>query len=78
MEGYTQINVIYTNKLNRRIANQCESNSPLTNKVHDTNLMRLVLLDLKKLGNLSFITFGHTKKLNSISRSLHFNALNSS
>ena len=48
MKGYTQINVIYANKLYRRPANQYESDSSMTNKVHDTNLMLLVFLDLKK------------------------------
>ena len=50
MEGSTQINVKYANKLYRRPANQYESDFSLTNKVHDTNLMLLVFLDLKKLG----------------------------
>ena len=49
MKGYTQINIIYANKLYRRPANQYESDSSMTNKVHDTrNLMFLVFLDLKK------------------------------
>ena len=42
------MNVIYANKLYRRHANQCESDSSITNKVHDTYFMLLVLLDLKK------------------------------
>ena len=50
MKGYTQINVIIANKLYRRPANQYESDSSMTNKVHDINLMLLVFLDLKKLG----------------------------
>ena len=50
MKGYTQIKVMYTNKLYRRAANQYESDSSKTNKVHDTNLMLLVFLDLKKKG----------------------------
>ena len=48
MKGYTQINVIDANKLYRRPANQYESDSSMTNKVHDTKLMLLVFLDLKK------------------------------
>ena len=48
MKEYTQINVIYANKLYCRPANQYESDSSMTNKVHDTNLMRLLFLDLKK------------------------------
>ena len=40
-------NAIYANKLNRRTANQRESNFSMTNKVHDTNLMLLVFLYLK-------------------------------
>ena len=39
--------VIYANKLYRRLANKYESDSSMTNKVHDTNLMLLVSLDLK-------------------------------
>ena len=45
---YTQINVIYANKLYRRPANQYESGSSMTNGVRDTNLMLLLFLDLKK------------------------------
>ena len=48
MKGYTQINVIYGNKLYHRPANQYGSDSLMTNKVHDTNLMLLVCPDLKK------------------------------
>ena len=49
MEGYAKINVIiYLNKLYRRPANQYKSDSSMTNKVHGTNLMLLVFLDLKK------------------------------
>ena len=48
MKGYTQINVMYANKLYRRPANPYESDSTMTNKVHGTNLMFLVFLDLKK------------------------------
>ena len=48
MKGYTHINVIYANKLYCRPANQYESETLMTNKVHDTNLMLLVFLDLKK------------------------------
>ena len=48
MKGYTQINVIYANKLYHRLANQYESDFLMTNEVHDTNLMLLVFLDLKK------------------------------
>ena len=48
MIGYTQINVIYTNKLYRWPANQYERVSTMTNEVQDTNLMLLVFLDLKK------------------------------
>ena len=50
MKEYTQIIVIYANTLDRRPANQYESDSSMTNKVHDTALMLLVLLDLKKHG----------------------------
>ena len=78
MKGYPQINVMYANKLYRRPANQYESDSSMSNKVHDTNLMRPVLLDLKKVGIVSFITFGHMKQLTPMSKSLHFNALISS
>ena len=78
MKGYTQINVIYANKLYRRPANQYESDFSMTNEVHDTNLTFLVFLDLKIKGNLSFITFGHMKQLIPISKSLHFNASSSS
>ena len=42
------MNVMYANKLYRRPANQYESDSSMTNKVHDTNLMFLVFLDLMK------------------------------
>ena len=48
MKGYTQINVIYANKLYHRPAKQYESDSAMTNTVNDTNLMLLVFLDLKK------------------------------
>ena len=48
MKGHTKINVMYANKLYRRHANQYESDSSMTNKVNDTNLMLLVFLDLKK------------------------------
>ena len=48
MKGHTLINVIYANKLHRRPANQYESDFSMTIKVHDTNLMLLVFLDLKK------------------------------
>ena len=47
-EGYTLINVIYANMLYRRPVNQYESDSSMTNKVHETNLMLLEFLDLKK------------------------------
>ena len=50
MKGYTQIIVIYANTLDRRPANQYESDSLMTNKVHDTDLMLLVFLDLRKHG----------------------------
>ena len=50
MAGYTPINVIYAIKLYHIPANQYESDSSMTNEVHDTNLMLLVLLDLKVLG----------------------------
>ena len=49
MKGYTQTNVIYANKLYRRPVKQYESDSSMINKVHGTNLMLLVVLDLKKL-----------------------------
>ena len=48
MEGYTQINVTYANKLYRRPANQYQSDFSIANEVHDTNSMLLVFLDLKK------------------------------
>ena len=41
------MNVIYANMLYRRPANQYGSDSSMTNKVHDTNLMLLVILDFK-------------------------------
>ena len=47
MKGYTQINVIYANRLYPRPANQYESDFSMANKVHDTKLMLLVFLDLK-------------------------------
>ena len=50
MKGYIQINVMYANKLYRRPANQYESDSSMTNKFHDTNMMLLVFPDLKKYG----------------------------
>ena len=50
MKGYAQINVIYAIMLYRRPVNQYENDSSMTNKVHDTNLMLLVFLDLKKYG----------------------------
>ena len=77
MKGYSQINVIYENKLYRRPANQYESDSLVTKDVFDTKLMLLVFLNLKKVGTLSFITFGHMKQWTPISKSLHLNALNS-
>ena len=76
MKGYTHVNDIYANKPYRRPVNQYESDSSMTNKVDDTNLMLLVFL--KEVGNLSLITFGNMKKLTPISKSLHFNALKSS
>ena len=48
MKGYTQINVIYANKLYCRPANQYKSDSSMANEVHDTNLMLLEFLDFKK------------------------------
>ena len=48
MNGYTQINIKKANLLYRRSANQNDSNSLMTNNVHDTHLMFLVFLDLKK------------------------------
>ena len=48
MKGYTQINVIYANKLYRISANQYVSDSLMTNKIHDINLIFLVFLDLKQ------------------------------
>ena len=50
LKGYTQINFIYANKLYRRPVNQYESDFSMTNKVHITNLLLLVFLDLKKQG----------------------------
>ena len=50
MKGYTQINVIYASKLYHRPGNQYENDSLMTNKVHDTNLMLLMFLDLEKQG----------------------------
>ena len=46
MKGYEQINIKYANKLYRIPASQYESDTSMTNKVHDTNLMLLVFLDL--------------------------------
>ena len=48
MNGYTQINIIYAYKLYPSPVNQYESDFSMTNEVHDTNLMLLVFLDLKK------------------------------
>ena len=48
MKEYTQINIIYANKMYRRPANQYESDSSMINKVLDTNLMLLTFLDLKQ------------------------------
>ena len=73
MKGYSQIRVIYANKLYRRPANQYESDSSMTNKVRDTNVS-----SFNKVGNFSFIAFGHMKQLTPISLKLHFNALSSS
>ena len=42
------MNVIYANKLYRRHADQVKTDSSMTNKVHDTHLMLLAFLDLKK------------------------------
>ena len=42
------MNAIYANMLYHRPANQYESDYSMTNKVHDTYLMLLVLPDLKK------------------------------
>ena len=42
------INVIYANKLYRKPANQYESDFSMTYKDHDTNLILLVFLNLKK------------------------------
>ena len=50
----------------------------MTNEVHDANLILLVFLDFKEVGNLSFVTFGHMKQLTPISKSIHLNALSSS
>ena len=50
MKGYTQINVIYANKLYHRPANQYESDSSMPNEVLDTKLMLLMFLDLKSEG----------------------------
>ena len=73
MKGYSQISVMYANKLYHRPANQYENDSSMTNKVHDTNVMLLVFPDLKTVGNFLFITFGHMKQLTSISLKLHLN-----
>ena len=73
MKGYKHINVKYANGLYRRPANQYESDSSMTNKVHETNLMLV-----KEVGNLSLITFCLMKQLTPISKRLHFNAFNSS
>ena len=48
MNGYTQINVEKAELLYHKPANQNESHSSMTYKVHDTHLMLLVFLDLKK------------------------------
>ena len=48
MKGYKQINVKYANKLYLRADNQYESDSSMIYKVHDTNLIILVFLDLQK------------------------------
>ena len=45
----------------------------MTNKVHDTHLMLLAFLDLKKYGiYLSLIKFCKMKELTPIANSLHF------
>ena len=44
----------------------------MTNKVHDANLILLLFLNFKEVGNLSLITFCHMKQLTPISKSLHF------
>ena len=48
MKGYTQINVKKAELLFHRPANQNENYSSMTYEVHDTHLMLLVFLDLKK------------------------------
>ena len=48
MKGYTQITVIYANKLYRRPANQYDSDASMANEVHDMHSMLLVFIDLKK------------------------------
>ena len=72
MKGYKQINVKYANGLYRRPAKQYESDSSMTNEVHDTNLNILVFLNLKKWG-----IFCHTKQLTPPQKVYIFNALNS-
>ena len=57
MNGYTQINVQKANLLYQRPAIQNESNSLMTNTVHDTHLMLLVFLALKKKGIFHLIKF---------------------
>ena len=57
MNGYTQISVKIANQLYQKPANQNESNSSLTNKVHDTHLMLLVFLDLKVHGRNLAVNF---------------------
>ena len=53
MNGYTQINVKNAKQLYRRSANQNESHSSMTYKVHDTHFMLLVFLDLKSRGSFT-------------------------
>ena len=54
MNWYTQINAKWANLLYQKPVNQNESNSSMTNKVHEIHLMLLVFLDLKKSGIFHF------------------------
>ena len=61
MKGYTNINDIYANKPYRRPVNQYESYFSMTNKVHDTNVMLLMFLDLRSRDSFTRNIWSHEK-----------------
>ena len=65
-EGYKQINFKYAIKLYHRPANQYESASSMTNRVHDKSLRLLVFFLFKEVANLLLIIFRHIKQLTPI------------